>query len=164
MVESQNRIMSKPIVITSDDPILNSLEFKPYRSKVERRVIPFFPDSGNPQTLDVKTPWGAVLTAKKGDFLISEMDTPNDFWPIDPVIFEESYIITRPGYCAKNVVTLLVPLMDVTGGDPDQTVTVVSLEGPETVRAGDFFLAKGVRGEVWPYPRNKIEEVMTPAD
>lgn len=156
--------MSKQIVITSDDPILGSLSFKPYRSKVERRVIPFLPGPSDPQTLDVKTPWGAVLTAKKGDFLVSEVDTPNDYWPIDPVIFEESYIITRPGYCAKNVVTLLVPLTDITDGDPDRDVTVVSLEGPETVRAGDFFLAKGIKGEVWPYPKGKIDEVMTPAD
>jgi len=72
-------------------------------------------------------------------------------------------MITRPGYCAKNAITLLAPLTDVTG-DPDREVTVVSLEGPETVRAGDFFLAKGIKGEVWPYPRDKIEEVMTPAE
>lgn len=158
------QIMSKPIVITSDDPILKSLNFKPYRSKVERRVIPFLPKPGEPQTLDVKTPWGAVLTAKKGDFLVSELDTPDDYWPIDPGIFDASYIITRPGYCAKNAVTLLVPLTDLTHGDPDQMVTVVSLEGPETVRAGDFFLAKGIKGEVWPYPKEKIDEVMTPVE
>lgn len=155
--------MSEPIVITSDDPILEALNFKPFRSKVERRVIPFFPSSDEPQTLDVKTPWGAVLTAKKGDFLVSEIDQPNDYWPIDPVIFEDSYILTRPGYCAKNAVTLLAPLTDITN-DPDQAVTVVSLEGPETVRAGDFFLAKGVKGEVWPYPKEKVDEVMTPAE
>ena len=156
--------MSKPIVITSDDPILEALDFKPYRSKVERRVIPFLPENGDPQTLEVKTPWGAVLTAKKGDFLVSEVSAPHDYWPIDPVIFEESYLITRPGYCAKNAVTLLVPLTDVTDGNPDQKVTVVSLEGAETVRAGDFFLAKGIKGEIWPYPKEKIDEVMTPAE
>ncbi|HKJ39112.1 MAG TPA: hypothetical protein VJ972_10070 [Anaerolineales bacterium] len=156
--------MSNPIVITSDDPILESLNFKPFRNNVERRVIPFFPGPEEPQTLDVKTPWGAVLTAKKGDFLISEVDTPNDYWPIDPVIFEDSYLLTRPGYCAKNAVTLLVPLTDITNGDEDQEVTVVSLEGPETVRAGDFFLAKGIKGEVWPYPKDKVNEVMTPAE
>ena len=156
--------MSEPIVITSDDPILETLNFKSYRSKVERRVIPFFPSSGEPQTLDVKTPWGAVLTAKKGDFLVSEIDHPDDYWPIDPVIFEDSYILTRPGYCAKNAVTLLVPLTDVTNGDQDQTVTIVSLEGPQSVRAGDFFLAKGIKGEVWPYPKDKVDEVMTPAE
>ena len=155
--------MSKPIVITSDDPILVSLNFKPYRSKVERRVIPFLPSPDDPQSLEVKTPWGAVLTARKGDFLVSEVDTPSDYWPINPVIFEESYMITRPGYCAKNAITLLVPLTDITHGNSDQQVTVVSLEGPETVRAGDFFLAKGIKGEVWPYPKEKIDEVMMPA-
>ncbi|PWB77017.1 MAG: hypothetical protein C3F07_02710 [Anaerolineales bacterium] len=156
--------MSDPIVITSDDPILQKLDFKPYRSKVERRVVPFLPEPGAPQSMDIRTPWGAELTAKRGDFLVSEVETPNDYWPIDPVIFEESYIITRPGYCVKNAVTLLAPLTEVTDGDEDQLVTVVSLEGPETVRAGDFYLAKGVRGEVWPYPKGKVEDVMMPAD
>jgi hypothetical protein len=103
------------------------------------------------------------LTAKSGDFLISEVDTPNDFWPIDAQIFEESYILIRPGYCVKKAVTLLTPLTEVTG-DPEMLVTVVTLEGSETVRAGDFFLAKGVKGEVWPYPKDKIDKVMMPAD
>jgi hypothetical protein len=155
--------MSEPIVITSDDSILRTLDFRPYRSKVERRVIPFLPAPGEPQTLEVHTPWGAQLTAKYGDFLVSEVDTPNDFWPIDPVIFEESYVIIRPGYCVKKAITLLVPLTDITG-DPNRKVTVVSLEGPETVRAGDFYLAKGIKGEVWPYPKEKIKDVMLPAD
>jgi len=156
--------MSKKIIITSDDPLLQTLNFKPYRSKVERRVIPFFPGVDDPQTMDVKTPWGAVLTAKKGDFLVSEINTPDDYWPIDPKIFEDSYLITRPGYCAKNAITLLVPLTDITDGDPNQDVMVVSLEGPQTVRAGDFFLAKGIKGEVWPYPKEKVDDVMTPAE
>ncbi|MBK9926528.1 MAG: hypothetical protein IPP66_14730 [Anaerolineales bacterium] len=156
--------MTDPIVITSDDPILERLDFKPYRSKVERRVIPFFPSPDDPQTMDVHTPWGATLTARKGDFLVSEINAPNDYWPIDPTIFEESYILTRPGYCAKNAITLLVPMTDIVNGDPDQTVTVMALEGAETVRAGDFYLAKGIKGELWPYPKDKIHEVMTPAD
>ncbi len=113
--------------------------------------------------MDITTPWGAVLTAKSGDFLISEVDAPNDFWPIDAVIFEESYVLIRPGYCVKKAVTLLVPLTDVTMGDADALVTVVSMEGSDTVRAGDFWLAKGVKGEVWAYPKEKIEHVMMPA-
>jgi hypothetical protein len=113
--------------------------------------------------MEITTPWGAQLTARKGDFLISEVETPNDYWPIDPVIFEESYVIIRPGYCVKKAITLLVPLTDITS-DPEQKVTVVSLEGPETVRAGDFYLAKGIRGEIWPYPKDKINDVMMPAD
>jgi len=157
-------VMSKPIVITSDDPVLHTLNFKPYRSKVERRVIPFMPAPNEIQVMDIKTPWGAVLTATSGDFLISEVDKPNDFWPIDAAIFEESYMLIRPGYCIKKAVTLLAPLTELTHNDPDVTVTIVTLEGSEDVRAGDFFLAKGVKGEIWAYPKDKIEHVMMPAD
>jgi len=155
--------MRAPIVISSDDSILRTLNFKPYRSKVERRVIPFLPAPGEPQSMEVSTPWGAQLTAKFGDFLVSEVDTPSDYWPIDPQIFEESYVIIRPGYCVKKALTLLVPLTDITG-DPEREVTIISLEGPETVKAGDFYLAKGIKGEVWPYPKEKVANVMLPAD
>ena len=155
--------MRAPIVISSDDSILRTLNFKPYRSKVERRVIPFLPAPGEPQSMEVSTPWGAQLTAKFGDFLVSEVDTPSDYWPIDPEIFEESYVIIRPGYCVKKALTLLVPLTDITG-DPEREVTVISLEGPETVKAGDFYLAKGIKGEVWPYPKEKVADVMLTAD
>lgn len=156
--------MNDPIIITSDDPVLNTLRFKAYRSKVERRVVPFVPSLDEPQTLEVHTPWGQQLTARRGDFLVSELDKPHDFWPVDPLIFDESYILTRPGYCVKKAATLLVPLVDLTNGNPDHMVTVVSLEGAETVRAGDFYLAKGVKGEIWAYPKEKINEVMTPAE
>jgi len=155
--------MDNTLVITSDDPILQTLNFKPYRSKVERRVIPFMPAPNEPQSMEITTPWGAELTAKSGDFLISEIDKPNDFWPIDATIFEESYVLIRPGYCIKKAITLLTPLTEVTQGDPDALVTVVSMEGAETVRAGDFCLAKGIKGEVWAYPKEKIEHVMMPA-
>lgn len=156
-------IKSEPLLITASDPILEKLDFKPYRSTVERRVVPFFPSPLDGQTIEISTPWGTQLTARKGDFLVSELDTPNDYWPVDPVIFEESYVIIRPGYCVKKAITLLVPLTDITG-DPDQEVTVVTLEGSETVRAGDFYLAKGVKGEIWPYPREKIGDVMMPVE
>ena len=155
--------MKEPVVITSSDPVLMSLPFKPFRSKVERRVIPFMPAPGEAQSMEVKTPWGAMLTAKSGDFLVSEVDKPYDYWPIEPSIFEESYVIIRPGYCVKKAVTLLAPLTDITDS-PDQKVTVVTLEGDETVRAGDFYLAKGVKGEIWPYPKEKIKDVMMPVD
>lgn len=155
--------MSKPLVITSTDSILSTLDFKPFRSTVERRVVPFLPAPDEPQTMVFNTPWGSQLTAHKGDLLVSEVDTPNDFWAVDPVIFDESYVVSRPGYCVKKAVTWLVPLTDITH-DPDRMVTVVSLEGAETVRAGDFYLAKGVKGEIWPYPKEKIENVMLPAE
>lgn len=106
------KVMGEPLVITSNDSILATLDFKPYRSKVERRVIPFLPGPDEPQTMEINIPRGAQLTARKGDFLVSEVDTPNDYWSVDPVIFEESYEIVRPGYCVKKAVTLLVPLTD----------------------------------------------------
>ncbi len=155
--------MSEPLLITSSDSILSELDFKPYRSTVERRVVPFLPGPHEPQTMEINTPWGTQLTARKGDFLVSEIATPNDYWSIDPVIFEESYVMIRPGYCVKKAVTLLVPLTDITR-DPERLVTVVTLEGAETVRAGDFYLAKGIKGEVWPYPAEKIDNVMTPVE
>ena len=155
--------MNEQIVITSNSPLLNILNFKPYRSKVERRVIPFMPAPSEEQSMDIKTPWGAVLTANSGDFLISEIDKPDDYWPIDATIFEESYVLIRPGYCVKKAITLLVPLTEITHGDADSMVTIVSNEGTETVRAGDFYLAKGIKGEVWAYPKEKIEHVMMPA-
>ena len=155
--------MTEPLVITSSDLILERLTFKPYRSTVERRVVPFFPAPNEPQTMNINTPWGTQLTARKGDFLVSEMDTPDDYWPIDPVIFEESYVILRPGYCVKKAITLLVPLTDLTR-DPDREVTIMTLEGGETVRAGDFYLAKGIKGEIWPYPKEKIGKIMMPVE
>jgi hypothetical protein len=156
--------MNDPILITSNDPVLSSLQFKPYRSKVERRVIPFVPPPDRPQIMEVNTPWGQQLTAKRGDFLVSEVDQPHDFWPVDPIIFDDSYILVRPGICVKKAITLLVPLTDITHGNPDQMVTVMSLEGAESVRAGDFFLSKGIKGEIWAYPKEKIDDVMTPAE
>lgn len=156
--------MGDPIILTSQDSLLRVLDFKPYRSVVERRVSAFEPGADQPQTMEVATPWGAQLTVKRGDMLISEVDTPDDVWPVDPKIFDESYIITRPGFCTKRAITLLVPLLDVTHGDPDRLVTIETLEGPETVRAGDFYLAKGVHGEIWPYPKDKVDDVMIPAE
>ena len=157
------KITTEPLVITSSDPVLETLDFKPYRNKVERRVVPFFPAPDDLQTMEINTPWGTQLTARKGDFLISEVDAPDDYWPVDPVIFEESYVIIRPGYCVKKAITLLAPLTDLTH-DPDRQVTVVTLEGSEMVRAGDFYLAKGIKGEIWPYPIEKIDDVMMPVE
>jgi hypothetical protein len=131
---------------------------------VERRAVPCLPELNEAQTAEINTPWGVQLTVKRGDFLISEMDTPDDYWPVDPQIFEESYEIVRPGICVKRALTLLVPLTDITRGDESQQVTVVTLEGSETVLAGDFYLAKGVMGEIWPYPKEKVKEVMMPVE
>ena len=156
--------MREPVVLKSDDLILNSLNFKPYRSMLKRRVVAFVPAEDQPQTMEINTPWGAHLTVKKGDFLVSELETPDDVWPVNAQIFDASYIIVSPGICIKSAVTLLVPLTDVTHGDEDQTVNIYTLEGLETVRAGDFYLAKGVKGEIWPYPIEKANEIMKPVE
>jgi len=156
--------MKEPIDLKSDNPMLNFLNFMPYRNMVARHVTPYIPKPNEPQTMEVVTPWGAKLTAKAGDLLVSEIDKPDDKWPIDANIFDETYLVTAPGLCIKRAVTLLVPLTDLTNGDEDQMVTVHTLEGSETVRAGDFLLAKGVRGEIWPFPKAKAEKIMKPVN
>lgn len=152
--------MKNPIVITSSSPILEKLNFKPYRNVAVRRVIPFLPAPEEKQTLELKTPWGTVLTAKKGDMLLSELEKPEDFWPVNAEIFDKTYLIIEPGICMKRAITMLVPLHEATNNDQDQIVIIESLEGPETVRAGDFHLAKGVQGEIWAYPNEKVKAIM----
>ncbi|HUI87452.1 MAG TPA: hypothetical protein VLX61_01880 [Anaerolineales bacterium] len=151
-------------MLTSWDPILEDLHFKSYRSKVERRVEPYRPGPNEPTSIRIKTPWGEELIARAGDFLISEIDKPDDKWPIKADIFEETYVIVRPGYCVKRALTRLVPMIEVTQGNEDQLVTVYSLEGVETVRAGDFYLARGVKGEIWAYPKEKVSQAMVLVD
>jgi hypothetical protein len=156
--------MPEPLTITSADPILEKLPFKPYRAAMERRMVPFLPEEGQQQTRVIETRSGRVLTVKRGDFLISEMNTPQHVWPVDAAIFEESYEVIRPGVCVKRAVTWLAPLTELTDGDPDRLVTVVSLEGANTVRAGDYFLAKGVAGEIWAYDAKKVGTIMKPVE
>lgn len=156
--------MSEPLEIKPDDVVLDNLGFKPYRNTMVRRVVPFLPAPNEPQTMEVRTPWGSMLTVKHGDMLISELDAPEDVWPIDAGIFDETYMMTGPGVCVKRAITLIVPLADLVDGDEDRMVTVHTLEGPETVRAGDFYLAKGVRGELWPCTKEKVAKTMRPAE
>lgn len=156
--------MSKPIVIASNDPVLDSLHFKAYRSNAERRVRRFLPSADEPQEMEVYTPWGEALTAQAGDYLVSETSAPDDVWPVKPDIFEATYTILQPGICVKKSLTYLVPMTDLTNGDPDQQVSCHSLEGVQTVRAGDFYLARGVKNEIWCYPKDKIGTTMIPAE
>ena len=114
--------------------------------------------------MEIPTPWGESLTAKAGDYLVCEMNNPDDRWPVDVEVFEKSYEIVKPGVCVKKALTELVPMVDVTGGDEDQMVMVYTLEGPETVRAGDFYLARGVYNEIWTYPKDKVQKVMKPVE
>lgn len=156
--------MKKHVEITSLHPILDKLNFKKYQSTVERRFKRFLPAPGEPDRMEIPTPWGESLTAKAGDYLVSEMDSPDDSWPVDTEVFENSYEVVRPGVCIKKALTELVPLVDVTNGNADEMVTVYTLEGPETVRAGDFYLARGIYGEIWTYPKEKVEKVLKPVE
>lgn len=156
--------MTDPILLTSDSPILDKLNFKPFRHAAVRRVRSFSPAPEESQTVEIITPWGARLTAKRGDKLLSELDSPNDVWPVDGVIFEESYMMVERGYCIKSAVTMLVPMTDITNGDVDGHVTIETLEGKQTVRAGDFYLARGVQGELWSIPMEKVETKMKPVE
>lgn len=156
--------MKEPISIAANDPVLNELKFLPYRNMAQRKVVPFLPDENEPQTIEVNTPWGAKLTAKKGDFIVSELDKPNDVWPVDADIFDETYMMIGPNRCIKRAITFLVPMTDLTGGDEDSLVTVESLEGNTTIRAGDFYLAKGQKGEIWAFPKEKVLEIMRPVE
>ena len=156
-------LMNNVIIVTAQDPVLNNLNFKLYQDTSERQVTAFLPGPEEPQIMTIETSWGAHLTASRGYLLINDIDSTDDIWPIAPEIFSKSYIITRPGYCMKIVPTFLVPLIDLTNGDEDQLVSVQTLEGLETVRAGDFFLARGVNGEIWPFPKRKIFTKMKPA-
>lgn len=156
--------MKETIIITSDDPILQELDFKPYRSGVKRYFERFNPDPDQPQEIDIVTPWGETLTAQAGDYLVSEIDNQEDAWPVEAEIFENTYTILDDHVCVKSALTHLVPMTELTGGNPDTKVTVHAIEGPQTVRAGDFYLARGVNGEIWSYPKEKIGQTMIPAE
>lgn len=141
--------------IHAGDSLLKRLEFKPYRCMDQRLAIQFMPSAEEPQVRELATPWGETLVANKGDYIVSEIDKPVDRWPVDREIFERSYIEVSPGHFIKNALIFLTPLVEVTK-NPDQYVTIQTIEGDVTVRAGDFFLARGVKGEVWPYPVVKV--------
>lgn len=141
--------------IHAEDHLLQCLEFKPYRCMDHRLAIQFIPKAEESQFLEMITPWGDTLVAKKGDYIVSDIDKPVDRWPVDREIFEQTYVEESPGHFIKNVLIFLTPLENVTS-NPDQYVKIHTLEGDVTVRAGDFFLARGVKGEVWPYPLEKV--------
>lgn len=147
--------------LTSEDELVKQLPFKPYRNSVQRRARQFLPGPNEPQTTNIQTPWGETLVCEYGDYIVNERDTPNDRWPVKKEIFEQSYIEVLPGYFVKRPLTYLVPLVAVTG-NPDEEVTVHTLEGVVTVRAGDFYLARGIKGEIWPYPKEKADSNLVP--
>ena len=144
------------VELTSNLEILKQLDFRPYRNSVERQAVQFLPGPNEPQRTNIQTPWGETLVCEYGDYIVNEKDAPSDRWPVKQDIFEKSYFEIRPGCFVKRPLTYLVPLVDVTD-DPDTAVVVHTLEGPVTVRAGDFYLARGIQGEIWPYPKVKAD-------
>ena len=149
--------------ITSDLEWLNYLDFKPYRHSIEREAIQYLPGPADPQKTTIRTPWGESLVCEYGDYIVNELDDPMDKWPVRQDIFESSYVEIRPGYFIKRPVTYLVPLVDITR-DPQTEVVIHTLEGPVIVRAGDFYLARGIEGEIWPYPKCKADATLILAE
>ncbi len=148
--------MSQPIDIRSQDHNLQKLKFKTYRYRQERKAVQFLPSPDEAQTMVILTPWGAELVAQKGDYIVNDLDSPENHWPVQKDIFETSYLETHPGFFIKRAVVHLYPLREFTK-DPEQLVRVHTLEGVVTVRAGDFYLARGIKDEVWPMPKDKVE-------
>ncbi|GAB4579830.1 MAG: hypothetical protein Fur0022_25690 [Anaerolineales bacterium] len=153
--------MSQPIEIRAQDSALKRLKFKVYRYKQERQAYQFWPKDGEPPTKVILTPWGAELIAQAGDYIVNEIGTPENSWPVQKDIFEETYVETQPGIYIKRAYVSLYPLSEFTK-DPEQLVSVHTLEGVVTVRAGDFYLCRGVKGEVWPMPNDKVLTTLVP--
>ena len=123
--------------------MIRTLKFKRYRNSVVRHAEQFLPEADEPQTKEVKTPWGETLVAKNKDYIVHEAENPGDRWPVNREVFENSYQEVQPGRFVKRPFTYLVPL---------------------TVRAGDFYLSRGKKGEIWPFPREKVKSDLQPVD
>jgi hypothetical protein len=156
--------METPIEIKSDDPILENIEFKFFGYRDSRLAKQFLPDPDMPQTTSIQSPWGFSLTAKRGDYIVWDVANPDDIWTVNQEIFEGSHSEETPGtgIFHKHAMVALVPLLAFTKGDPDKFVTIYTLEGPQTVPAGIFHLARGIKGEIWPFPSEKIEMSLYP--
>lgn len=149
--------------LTPDHELIPTLPFRPYRNAMLRQARQFLPGADEPQVKHVQTPWGETLVCKAGDYMVYEAEAPEDRWPVAREIFEKSYLEVRPGYYVKRPLTYLVPLEEITRNG-DEMVIVHTLEGTVTVRSGDFYLARGIQGEIWPYPKEKADSVLVPAE
>lgn len=151
------------IEITADDPILGQINFRKYRYTTKRRAEEFLPDFDQPQTIEVETSWGGTLIGKRGDFLVSEWDEQEDKWVVEREIFQMTYREVEYGVYVKKATVDLVPLVEITS-DPNQLVIVHSMDGPLEVQAGDFYLARGVKDEIWPVPKETVQNSMEPVE
>lgn len=149
----------KPLELKASDPIINSLVFKTYRYTNKRQAEQFLPDADQSQTIHIETGWGGVLTGSSGDYIVWELDNPEERWVVENEIFLASYTEIETGIFVKNATVDLAPLTDITR-DPDREVIIYSIEGPLRVRSGDFYLALGVKKEIWPAPIEHIKNCM----
>lgn len=149
--------------LRADDEKVKETRFKSYRSNIMRRAVRYNPGKGEPEEIAIQTPWGEKLNCRRGDYIVSEMDDSEDSWPVSADIFEETYMQVEPEVYIKKALMHLVPLTEFTRGKPDVLVAVHTLEGVVKVPAGEFFLARGTRGEIWPVPSEKIQQ-MRPVD
>lgn len=147
-----------PYYLSSDAPILRELPFRKVRYKQIRCASQFFPGPGEPQEMTLHTNWGGELTVKVGDFLVHPQDDPDNVWPVARTIFEQTYEALGGGRFQKSVLTEIIPLEQITQ-DPNQFVIVKSLEGELRVRSGDFYLARGTQGEIWPIPIRSLDAI-----
>ena len=152
--------MEKLIELKQDDAILKRVKFKIYGYKDKRVAHQFLPDPDEPDTKNIDVSGGNTLIIKRGDYLVSDAGDPEHAWPVEKEIFEQSHQEEQPGsgLFRKISLVMLAPLTEFTGGNPDQMVIVHTLEGPETVRAGDYHVARGIKGEIWPFPNDRIEK------
>ena len=156
--------MEQLMEIKSDSPFLKILDFRPYCCNGDERLVEqFLPDNHESQTKEIEAPWGGTLTAKAGDYIVRDLKNPDDSWVVKKSIFDTTYSKTRNDTYIKSASVFLVPLTDITG-NPDEKVIVHTLEGPMTVRSGDFYLAQGVEKEIWPIPKEKMESAYRLAD
>jgi len=155
--------MAAQVEIRADDPVIQKVNFKTYRYTTRREADQFCPDPDESQTKVVKTPWDDELTAHSGDYLVHEQGQPEDQWVVEKDIFEDTYENIEQGTYVKKSTVELAPLTALTQ-DPDQEVKIHSREGVLTVRAGDYFLAKGSQEEIWPISNDKVEQNMEPVD
>ncbi|MCH9651923.1 MAG: hypothetical protein K0U98_27085 [Deltaproteobacteria bacterium] len=91
-----------------------------------------------------------------GDYIVSEVGNPKRRWPVNREIFEKTYENLEKGLFRKKVVIEMIPLVEITG-DSDAVVRIHTREGAIEVRAGDFYLARGVEGELYSFPNGKVD-------
>ena len=144
------------------DPVIQTLRFDKYRSKVCIAVTQFLPKDNEPQTCIVNPP----DEVRAGDYIGSEIGNSTNAWRIEKGTFESSYEWVAPGIARKSAVIELIPLVTLTD-NPDRIVKIYSyVPGEETEeamdgdkrfieRAGDVFLARGAKGELYRYPITK---------